>query len=54
MSANMSVVSLDVLGKDGTFIVPKIDTWIQQTLQIVIRWELRLPQARTTDSSFIS
>ena len=36
MSANVSVVSLDVLGKDGTFTVEKIDAWIQHSLQIVI------------------
>ena len=38
MSANVSVVSLDVLGKDCTFTVEKIDAWIQQTLQIVISY----------------
>ena len=38
MSANVSVVSLDVLGKDGTFTVAKIEAWIQQTLQIVISY----------------
>ena len=36
MSANVSVVSLDVLGKDGTFTVEKIDAWLQHALQIVI------------------
>ena len=35
MSANVSVVSLDVLGKDGVFTVPKIEAWIEQALQIV-------------------
>jgi hypothetical protein len=35
MSANVSVVSLDVLGKDCMFTVPKIEAWIEQSLQIV-------------------
>ena len=36
MSANVSVVSLNVLGKEGTVTVEKIDAWLQHALQIVI------------------
>ena len=35
MSVNVSIVPLSILGKDGTFTVPKIEAWIEQALQIV-------------------
>ena len=38
MSVNVSVVSLDIHGKDGMFTVVKIEVWIQQTLQIMISY----------------